>query len=1302
MKPKCILLAVISGFLFSSAIAQQPGMFELNRGLPNHVLTKIRVEHIKAEAPFFFELNNEPFEDNLIRKGTVIEVEIAPGDRRSLRITRVTGYQPGTRSYIAQSRGSTGGGDLFAFTWSESGINGLYHPAGRNALTFSPDPHSGFGYVAKAPAHTGAFCGIDELEPHDSKHPHDEKSKQGHYVDDVGFSPVFSSLEDTVTIDLMIVTTERAENWVADEMENTNSTSGYYPSVKAFFAQEVNMAQMTFDNSHINIDLRLVHVHKAELTREQQAVRVADKWNSVKESINGFEAVDKLRTQYGADHIAYIDLFEESNTSAGFANRLGNPRGRRSISYSALDVEWVSTHVYVLAHEMGHTMGNSHSRTQNQGPANATGALFHYSVGKQLPDFVSVMAYGFPTAPVFTGPDVYWDSTPTGSDDILLPENSALTIRQVKGAVASYYPTTINPPVFEVSTPSITVQMDPGEETTVPVTLSNTATPEEGSRLRWSLDFDFAGSPDGMPSRKDRGVTSAKYSLLSPHTSDAAFTGFGAETGELLYSTSFERERFVTGEHPAIYGWKTRNADHLGISDENPTDGTQHLRISVDDEGENTVESPYFGVLPLGNYDVSFELYVSDTGPNTQEEQYAFFFTDTRNNQETSAGMQIKGGEVSAWGLVLDEDEGGYLPTDATITPEEYHTIRVVYNTDTQRLQYYIDDELIAETRYAPGAFVPDRLSFDVSQPGIYMDIDHLQVRRLEGPYSWLTLDPGSFSGSLNPGQSEEIVLTFSGEGLGPGEVYQSELVMHTNDANNTEVRIPVTLTMNGELPLPSDFAQYNVVLDDGSNQGWRLLSPPTNNNTYADMLGQLWTQGMPGSDGPDADVSNVFVFDTETNAFEAVTDLANPMTGGRGFAIYVYGDNNNDGTDDGFPKELSFAGIANRGDVVPELNTGSSGNDAFTLVGNPFDVPVYWDSMEKEELTDVVYVYDPSLPGYKTWNGNSGSLTDGLIPPHTGFWVQNLFSEAPLLIINEEESTVPPPPDKAVAAIPAFSIHAEMPCPDTSSCQTGQQVRNSTTWFTFGEEASTGKDKKDAYTFLPLDVMPYIKLATRIDSALYDINHLPVALGKAMEIPLHFSAYTVAEGAWVKESGEVTFTWSGLHNIPEAWTITLHDFETGAVVDLKTEDQYTFTFRTEHTKQEITTRNTLWVPVSVTKEKAESYERFTLTLETSVSLNTEDASLPTTVSLRQNYPNPFNPSTIIRFGVPRNEVVKLEVFDILGRKIATPVDGRKTAGWYSVSFDSRQSSGGLSSGVYVYRLQVGSKILTRAMTLIK
>ncbi|MCX6639142.1 MAG: M20/M25/M40 family metallo-hydrolase [bacterium] len=90
--------------------------------------------------------------------------------------------------------------------------------------------------------------------------------------------------------------------------------------------------------------------------------------------------------------------------------------------------------------------------------------------------------------------------------------------------------------------------------------------------------------------------------------------------------------------------------------------------------------------------------------------------------------------------------------------------------------------------------------------------------------------------------------------------------------------------------------------------------------------------------------------------------------------------------------------------------------------------------------------------------------------------------------------------------------------------------------------------------------------------------------------------------------------------------------------------------------------------------------------------------TVPTEYSLGQNYPNPFNPLTSISFSLPQAGLVKLSVFDVMGREVAKLVNGVREAGAHSVTFDAT----GLASGVYLYKLEAGDYTATNKMVLMK
>ena len=95
---------------------------------------------------------------------------------------------------------------------------------------------------------------------------------------------------------------------------------------------------------------------------------------------------------------------------------------------------------------------------------------------------------------------------------------------------------------------------------------------------------------------------------------------------------------------------------------------------------------------------------------------------------------------------------------------------------------------------------------------------------------------------------------------------------------------------------------------------------------------------------------------------------------------------------------------------------------------------------------------------------------------------------------------------------------------------------------------------------------------------------------------------------------------------------------------------------------------------------------------------NEYQTEIPTQNKLLQNYPNPFNPSTNIQFELPFTSTVSLIVYDVLGREVATLVNGNFPAGKHTIRFDAST----LANGMYLYKLRVDNQEIVRKMTLIK
>lgn len=93
-----------------------------------------------------------------------------------------------------------------------------------------------------------------------------------------------------------------------------------------------------------------------------------------------------------------------------------------------------------------------------------------------------------------------------------------------------------------------------------------------------------------------------------------------------------------------------------------------------------------------------------------------------------------------------------------------------------------------------------------------------------------------------------------------------------------------------------------------------------------------------------------------------------------------------------------------------------------------------------------------------------------------------------------------------------------------------------------------------------------------------------------------------------------------------------------------------------------------------------------------------DEIVVPSVFRLEQNYPNPFNPSTTISFSIPASEFVTLKVYDVLGKDVGTLVNEEKPVGTYELNWSAEN----IPSGVYFYRIQVGSFVEAKKMILLR
>lgn len=467
--------------------------------------------------------------------------------------------------------------------------------------------------------------------------------------------------------------------------------------------------------------------------------------------------------------------------------------------------------------------------------------------------------------------------------------------------------------------------------------------------------------------------------------------------------------------------------------------------------------------------------------------------------------------------------------------------------------------------------------------------------------------------------------------------------------------------------------------------EGWRILTSPVADSSFAPLLGNLWTQGFTGANSTGG-VSNVYRWpNTSTDLSNAnwtsASDMSDSLHPGEGVLVYVYSDDNGPGVagNTGFPKALKLEGREPKGtqSLTSLLNSNVNG---WALVGNPFRNDIDWDGFTRSGLSNSVYVYDINSSSWKSWNGTLGSLTGGEVGPFNAFFVQTAEASPSLSI-----------PESAKTDSAKRFLGKQLVKPDLSyfslEFKSDSGFRNKA-WFQFSEAGEFGIDASDAYQLNPLSV-DYVTAASILnDSTHLDINSLPI-ISEPFEIPIALE--TSENGSQHRISLQDL-------NIPDGWAVTLFDSELDITTDF--EEEYVFTMHSAKVKTQDLNSPPSMESIFQPAKRKRTESRFVLTITPASTVSGEpDNDLPKVLELQQNYPNPFNPSTTIVFGVPITGKVTLEVFDILGRRVATLLDGEnRTAGRYTVNFNASS----LASGMYIYRLQAGNTIITKKLTLIK
>jgi hypothetical protein len=469
-------------------------------------------------------------------------------------------------------------------------------------------------------------------------------------------------------------------------------------------------------------------------------------------------------------------------------------------------------------------------------------------------------------------------------------------------------------------------------------------------------------------------------------------------------------------------------------------------------------------------------------------------------------------------------------------------------------------------------------------------------------------------------------------------------------------------------------------------NSGFRMMSSPVAGAIYADLLLELWTQSMTGADVTDGSNANVWTLNgySGTQSFSELTDITTSgasITAGEGFLLYVFSDTDWDGDDD-LPVTISVAGKLNNSSATFP-SSGSIAASKYGLAGNPYNATIDFDLITLSSNIEVTTsVWDDANTDWKTWNktSQSGDLSNGLIAPYQGFWVQANSSGTGTITIETGDKS----------GTGTFYKIADDDNRGSISINATSGNFISESYLSFYSEGTAELDEGDSKKLLPFQASSRITVMSFVDDNAMKIASYPYIYEGSLSIPFDVMRLSLDEANYVTVAEEVTLTWD-LEELPDHISMTLTDNITGSETYLDLESEYVFT-----TEPKGSFSANYDGPIGTYPVVGEP--RFTLSVTYGALGQNDDATLPSDFALHPIYPNPFNPSATISFDIPDISLVALNIYDVKGALVETLLQDHMKPGKHHYNWEPQ----GLSSGVYFMKLTTANQYFTQKVTYIK
>ena len=478
------------------------------------------------------------------------------------------------------------------------------------------------------------------------------------------------------------------------------------------------------------------------------------------------------------------------------------------------------------------------------------------------------------------------------------------------------------------------------------------------------------------------------------------------------------------------------------------------------------------------------------------------------------------------------------------------------------------------------------------------------------------------------------------------------------------------------------DTGQRLRLLTLTGNSGFRMLSSPVSGTIFADLLSETWTQGITGSDAGSDGSANVWTLDLANQAWTELSNMSSSsLTAGQGFLTYVFQDIDFDGDSD-LPITLSVAGSSTTGNVT----IGSISSGDYYLAGNPYPQTIDWDLLTKTNLSSSTSVWDDATSAWKAWNGSTGDLSNGLIAPYQGFWVQASGGTGSFTIQDADVSST---------AGSFLGRTVENDSVFTARFDVSMGNMTSSTYFSFTPNGSIQFDREDAPKMLPLQATPRVEIMTFANDMPLKINSLPFDIENenTITVPMDIMNLDVEGENFITRTGNVQLS-CDIGQMSSYIRTKIIDNLTGQVIDLNSsigsgvhafqiEEMGGFSFQSPNI-------NGVYPVLGIS--------RFQIVFEYGGLDNDQDKNIPHSFTIDQIYPNPFNPSVTIGYNVPMDSEMKITIHNLQGALVERMKEGRVERGYYEIEWVPSN----VSSGIYFIRMVSNDVMINKKITFLK